>query len=405
MTISPTLPSFNPFSSDFKDHAYTLYEKLREHDPLHRITLPNGRTAWIVTRYKDAVAALKTDYLKKNLFQFVTPEEMGLPSSQMDLMVRHMLNSDPPDHTRLRGLVQKAFTPRMIEKLKERIQDIANSLLDQVVNQSSMELIQDYAYPLPIIVISEMLGLPNEDRDKFREWSHALVSAINVPEKYKQIESDIDAFTDYITNLIEQRRQDPKEDLLSLLVQAESEGDSLSEKELISTIILLIIAGHETTVNLVGNGIFTLLNHADELEKLRNTPSLMDSAVEELLRFMGPVEFATNRWIGEDYEWNGKLISKGDMVLIALASANRDPDYFNDPDRLVLSRERNHHIAFGVGIHHCLGAPLARLEGRIAIDTFLRRQSRLKLAVSPEQLEWQPTYLMRGFVSLPLQFQ
>lgn len=245
----------------------------------------------------------------------------------------------------------------MIERLKDRIQNIADELLNQVEDQPSMELIQDYAYPLPIIVISEMLGLPNEERDQFREWSHALISAINVPEKYKQIESDIAAFTDYITALIEQRRRDPKEDLLSLLVKAESEGDSLSEKELISTIVLLIIAGHETTVNLIGNGIFTLLNHPDELETLRNTPSLMDSAVEELLRFMGPVEFATNRWIGEDYEWNGKLISKGDMVLVALASANRDPEYFKEPDRLDLARERNHHIAFGMGIHHCLGLP------------------------------------------------
>lgn len=405
MTTSPTIPMVNPFSSDFKNHAYSLYEKLREHDPIHKIRLPNGRTAWIVTRYQDAVAALKADYLKKNLFQFVTPEEMGLPSTQMDLMTRHMLNSDPPDHTRLRGLVQKAFTPRMIERLKDRIQNIADELLDQVEAQPSVELIQDYAYPLPIIVISEMLGLPNEERDQFREWSHALVSAINVPEKYKQIKSEIDAFTDYITALIAQRRRDPKEDLLSLLVQAESEGDSLSEKELISTIVLLIIAGHETTVNLIGNGIFTLLNHPDELETLRNTPSLMDSAVEELLRFMGPVEFATNRWIGEDYEWNGKLISNGDMVLVALASANRDPEYFKEPDRLDLSRERNHHIAFGMGIHHCLGAPLARLEGRVAIGTLLRRRSGMKLAVPPEQLEWQPTYLMRGFVSLPLQFQ
>ncbi|BFH68327.1 MAG: cytochrome P450 [Paenibacillus dendritiformis] len=405
MATSPTVPTINPFSSDFKDHAYALYEKLREHDPLHRITLPNGRTAWIVTRYKDAAAALKADHLKKNLFQFVTPDEMGLPPSQMDLMTRHMLNSDPPDHTRLRGLVQKAFTPRMIERLKDRIQGIADGLLDQVEDQASMDLIQDYAYPLPIIVICEMLGLPAEERDQFRQWSHALVSAINVPEKYQQIGSEIDAFTDYITALIEKRRRDPKEDLLSLLVQAESEGDALSEKELISTILLLIIAGHETTVNLIGNGIFTLLTHPDELEALRNAPSLMESAIEELLRFMGPVEFATNRWIGEDYEWNGKLISKGDMVLVALASANRDPEYFKQPDRLILSRERNHHIAFGLGIHHCLGAPLARLEGRIAIGTLLQRRSRMKLAVPPERLEWQPTYLMRGFASLPLQFQ
>ncbi|MDR5600062.1 cytochrome P450 family protein [Paenibacillus larvae] len=405
MATNSTVLPINPFSPDFKNQAYALYEKLRENDPIHKITLPNGKTGWVVTRYKDAAATLKKERLTKNLFQFMHSEDVGLPQKQMNLMFKHMLNTDQPDHTRLRSLVQKAFTPRMIEKLNGRVQEISDSLIDKVESREDMELIQDYAYPLPIIVICEMLGLPSEERDQFRKWSNALVSSMNVPKKYKQIVPDTIAFTNYIKSLIERRRQDPKEDLLSLLTQAESENGKLSEMELVSMIFLLIIAGHETTVNLIGNGTFTLLQHPEQLEKLRRTPSLIGSAIEELLRFMGPVEFATNRWAGEGFEWEGKAISKGDIVLVGLASANRDPESFKHPERLDLTRENNNHLAFGMGIHHCLGAPLARMEGRIAINTLLRRLPNLKLAVSPDCLKWQPSYLMRGFDALPLRFR
>ncbi|MBN3526552.1 cytochrome P450 family protein [Paenibacillus apiarius] len=404
MTKNSTFLPVNPFSSDFKDKAYSLYEQLRMQDPVHKTVMPNGNTAWIVSRYEDAASALKNERLKKNLFQFVGPEETGVPASRMDLLFRHMLNSDPPDHTRLRSLVQKAFTPRMIENMRGRVQEISDWLIDQVETQGSMELIRDYAYPLPLIVICDMLGLPNEERDQFRTWSHAMVSAFNYPEKYKQITSEIDEFTSYIKVLIQRCRLDPQEDLLSLLTQAESEGSKLSEHELVSMIFLLIVAGHETTVNLIGNGTFALLQHRDQLEALRGNPALIHSAIEELLRFMGPVEFATNRWVGEDFEWGGKTIAKGDVVLIALASANRDPEYFLHPERLDITRGNNHHIAFGTGIHHCLGAPLARMEGRIAIDTLLRRLSNMKLAVAPDRLKWQPTFIMRGFTALPVQF-
>ncbi|MCE5172734.1 cytochrome P450 [Paenibacillus profundus] len=404
MTKNSTFLSVNPFSSDFKDKAYSLYEQLRIHDPIHKTVMPNGNTAWIVSRYEDAAAALKNERFKKNLFQFVRPEEVGVPASRMDLLLRHMLNSDPPDHTRLRSLVQKAFTPRMIEKMRARIQEISHWLIDKVEAQESMELIRDYAYPLPIIVICDMLGLPNEERDQFRTWSHAMVSAFNYPERYQQITSEIDQFTSYIKALIKKCRLDPQEDLLSLLTQAESEGSTLSEQELVSMIFLLIVAGHETTVNLIGNGMYALMQHRDQLEALRDTPALIDSAIEELLRFMGPVEFATNRWTGEDYEWSGKTLAKGDVVLIALASANRDPECFEHPERLDITRGNNHHIAFGSGIHHCLGAPLARMEGRIAIGTLLGRLPNMKLAVAPDRLEWQPTYIMRGFTALPVQF-
>ncbi|WP_019419870.1 cytochrome P450 family protein [Paenibacillus sp. OSY-SE] len=404
MMKNSTFLSVNPFSSDFKDKAYSLYEQLRIHDPIHKTVMPNGNTAWIVSRYEDAAAALKNERFKKNLFQFVRPEEVGVPASRMDLLLRHMLNSDPPDHTRLRSLVQKAFTPRMIEKMRARIQEISHWLIDKVEAQGSMELIRDYAYPLPIIVICDMLGLPNEERDQFRTWSHAMVSAFNYPERYQQITSEIDQFTSYIKALIKKCRLDPQEDLLSLLTQAESEGSTLSEQELVSMIFLLIVAGHETTVNLIGNGMYALMQHRDQLEALRDTPALIDSAIEELLRFMGPVEFATNRWAGEDYEWGGKTLAKGDVVLIALASANRDPECFEHPERLDIRRGNNHHIAFGTGIHHCLGAPLARMEGRIAIGTLLGRLPNMKLAVAPDRLEWQPTYIMRGFTALPVQF-
>lgn len=402
MATNPTVLPINPFSSDFKNQAYALYEKLRQDDPIHKITMPNGKTGWIVTRYKDAVATLKKERFSKNLFQFVDADDIGLPQKQIDLMFQHMLNSDPPDHTRLRALVQKAFTPRMLERLNERIQDISESLIDKMKSKRDIELIEDYAYPLPIIVICEMLGLPEDERDQFRKWSHSLISSINVPKRYKQVVPDSIAFSEYIQKLIERRKQDPKEDLLTSLIQAESESDKLSEKELISMIFLLIIAGHETTVNLIGNGLFTLMQHPEQMEKLRSSPSLISSAIEEILRYMGPVEFTTNRWAGEDTKWEGRTISKGDLVLIGLASANRDPEVFIHPDQFDLTRENNHHIAFGMGIHHCLGASLARMEGRIAINTILRRLPDLKLAVSPDQLNWQPGYLMRGFEALPV---
>jgi len=405
MKHSAVLP-INPFSPDFKNQAYALYEKLRENDPIHRITLPNGKTGWVVTRYKDAVDILKKEQLSKNTFQFEDAEEdIGLPQKQVDWLFKHMLFCDPPDHTRLRSLVQKAFTPRMIEKLNGRVQEISDSLIDKVKSQENMELIHDYAYPLPLIVICDMLGLPVDERDQFREWSRAFISSFNVPEKNRKIVPDMRAFINYIQGLIEKRRQDPKEDLLSLLIQAESENDKLSEMELVSMVFLLIIAGHETTVNLIGNSTFALLQHPEQLEELRRDPSLISSAIEEFLRFMSPVEFGTNRWVWEYLEWEGRAISKGDLVMVGIASANRDPEAFIHPERLDLTRENNNHIALGMGIHYCLGAALARMEGRIAINTLLRRLPNIKLAVSPDRLKWQPSYLMRGFDTLPLRFR
>ncbi|MBA4496505.1 cytochrome P450 [Paenactinomyces guangxiensis] len=394
----------NLFSSEFKENAYQIYKQLRLNDPVHRITMPSGHHGWLITRYQDALAVLKDDRIIKNPRKVLNTDKPNRVLAESDLLTNHMLSSDPPDHTRLRSLVQKAFTPRMVEGLRGRIEEIAHTLLNDVQDKGKMNVIDDFAFPLPIIVICEMLGIPAEDRDKFREWSNAIISATNQPDKMRQIQPQVQEFIDYLHDLITKRRQTPRDDLVSRLVHAESEGDQLTEKELFAMIFLLIIAGHETTVNLIGNGILALLEHPAQMEKLKQQPELIHSAVEEMLRYYSPVEIATNRWASEDIFLGGKKIPKGDMVLVMLGSANRDPEQFANPDQLDITRENNRHIAFGLGIHYCLGAPLARLEGEIAIQTLLARMPDIQLAVNPATLKWRPTFLMRGLEELPVTF-
>ncbi|SFJ64827.1 cytochrome P450 family protein [Thermoflavimicrobium dichotomicum] len=396
----------NPFSPDFKEHAYEIYQELREKDPVHQITMPNGNIAWIISRYHDAVSLLKDKRLQKNPRTVFSAEQyqQAFPFPEMRLFIEHMLNSDPPDHTRLRSLVQKAFTPRIIENLRPRIQEIADQLLESVEAQGHMDIIQDYAFPLPIILISELLGIPTEDRNQFRQWSNAVIYAFNQPERLKQVLPEIRAFHAYLQTFITKRRQNPQDDLTSELIRAETENEKLSEKELYSMLFLLIIAGHETTVNLIGNSVFSLLQHPDQCEKLKKEPAFISLAVEEFLRYMSPVEFATNRWAIEDIQLHGKTIKKQDLVLISIASANRDPAKFTHPEKLDITREKNEHIAFGHGIHFCLGAPLARLEGQIAIQTLLQRIPAFELAVTRQELKWQSTFLMRGLQHLPIRF-
>lgn len=393
--------SKNFFSSDFKQRAYEVYRHLRKNSPVHPIELPAGR-AWLITRYEDAVAVLKDNHRYiKNPRTFMSKEEMEKMFLPPELM-NHMLNTDPPDHSRLRALVQKAFTPRMIEGLREEIQRITDMLLDEVEERGEMDLIEDFSYPLPIMLICEMLGIPEKDRAQFREWSTAVVSTVHKPENMKKAGPQIQEFIQYLKYLIAQRRFDLGEDLISSLIQAESEGSRLCEEELYSMIFLLLVAGHETTVNLIGNGVVTLLEHPDQLEKLRNNPHLIQSAVEELLRFSGPVEIATNRWAAEDIPFYDQVIQKKDLVLVVLASANRDESMFEDPDKLDITREHNKHVAFGMGSHFCLGAPLARLEGHIAINTLFQRFPNIGLSVPRDQLEWRPGLLGRGFMGIPM---
>jgi cytochrome P450 PksS len=314
-----------------------------------------------------------------------------------------MLMVDQPDHTRLRGLASKAFTPRMIEQLRPRIQQITDTLLAAVQNQGQMDLIKDFAYPLPITVISEMLGIPPTDRSQFRNWTQVLVNDAIDPQQEDAVVAAMDAFLDYIKTLLNEKRAHPGDDLTSKLLQAEEQGDVLNENELISTIFLLIAAGHETTVNLIGMGTLALLQHPDQLHLLQQDPSLIPSAIEELLRYTSPATI-TARGATEDVTMHGKVIHKGDAVFISLIGANTDPQHFPDPEVLDLTRQENQHLAFGKGIHYCLGAPLARLEGQIAIGTLFQRFPHLRLTCDPTQLVWNRAFGLRGLTSLPVAF-
>ncbi|WP_405082945.1 cytochrome P450 [Paenibacillus chitinolyticus] len=366
--------------------------------------------AWIAFRYDDVAAMLKDPRLVKDMRKYVPqnePEAAGAGTYVGKLFewlrnMPNMLSVDPPDHTRLRRLASKAFTPQMIEGLRPRIQQIADELLDAVQERGRMDLVADFAYPLPINVISEILGIPAADRSLFRGWTQKLLQASVDPSQGSAVEEALEEFIGYIRTLLDAKRRNPGTDVTSGLVQAYEQGDKLSENELLSTIWLLIIAGHETTVNLIGNGTLALLRHPGQMRLLRETPSLLPGAVEEMLRMEGPIVIAS-RFAGEDIAMHGKVIRQGEIVLLSLAAANVDPQKFSDADTLDITREENEHLAFGKGIHHCLGAPLARLEGQIAFGTLLRRLPDLRLAVEPERLVYNHGKL-RSLTSLPVLF-
>ncbi|EGL19252.1 MULTISPECIES: cytochrome P450 [unclassified Paenibacillus] len=366
--------------------------------------------AWIAFRHDDVSAMLKDPRLVKDMRKYVPqnePEAAGASTYVGKLLewlrnMPNMLSVDPPDHTRLRRLASKAFTPQMIEGLRPRIQQIADELLDAVQERGRMDLVADFAYPLPIIVISEILGIPAADRSLFRGWTQKLLQAAVDSSQGSAVEEALEEFIGYIRTLLDEKRRNPGTDVTSGLVQAYEQGDKLSENELLSTIWLLIIAGHETTVNLIGNGTLALLRHPGQMRLLRETPSLLPGAVEEMLRMEGPIVIAS-RFAGEDIAMHGKVIRQGEMVLLSLAAANVDPQKFSDADTLDITREENEHLAFGKGIHLCLGAPLARLEGQIAFGTLLRRLPDLRLAVEPERLVYNHGKL-RSLTSLPVLF-
>ena len=401
-------PQVDLFDPAFKVNPYPTYARLRSTAPVHRAALPDGRGVWLITRYDDVLAVLKDERFVKDWRKVMTPEQLDQVPAIPEVMKplsRNMLDTDPPDHERLRALVSKAFTPRLIERMRGRVQAITDALLDTVEGQGEMDLIDDYAFPLPVTVIAELLGVPSEDRDRFRQWSDAAVSG-NATQEYmeKILIPHMQAFTDYLLAMFEEKRKNPKDDLVSALVQAEEAGDKLSEDELLGMVFLLLIAGHETTVNLIGNGVLALLEHPEQLRRLRDDPSLIKSAVEELLRYDGPVETSTERFAGEDVAIGGTIIPKGEMVLVVIAAADRDPERFPEPDTLDIARMENKHLAFGKGIHHCLGAPLARMEGQIAIGTLIERMPSLRLKGSPDSLSWRPGMVLRGLKALPVEF-
>lgn len=384
------------FTKEFTANPYPAYAKLRDTDPIYPCAFPDGKSGWMITRYEDAVQAFKDPRLVKDYAKLA-----GEQLEHQSVFTRNMLFSDPPDHKRLRGLVQKSFTPGMIEQMRGRIQDITNELLDTWEGRDKVHLIDEFAFPLPIIVICEMLGVPAEDRDKFRLWSTTLIEGSN-GEYASELKQHMNEFVYYLRQMFERLRKDPGQDLISQLIAAEEEGDKLTEQELYGVVTLLIIAGHETTVNLIGNSILSLLEHPDQLHKLIQQPELIHSAIEESLRFNGPVEFSTSRWAREDFEFKGHAFKKGDLVIVALNSANHDPLQFEAPDQFDITKEKSPHLAFGKGIHLCLGAPLARLEGEIAINSLLQRYPNIKLDADKNDLEWRPGMVVRGVKEIPL---
>jgi cytochrome P450 len=398
--VSPDLAS-----PRFKADPYPFYARLRAEAPVWRTRLPDKRTAWLVTRYEDVAGVLKDGRLAKDPLNAQDPEQRAegpwVPGFLKPLE-QNMLDLDDPDHKRLRALVSKAFTPRLIERLRERIEGICRELLDVMERKSRTELVRDYALPLPATVIAELLGIPAKDQRRFHRWSNRIVSISSGRDVWRALPAAL-AFVRYLRRMSERRRASPEDDLMSALVQAEESGDTLSEDELLAMSFLLLVAGHETTVNLIASGTLVLLEHPDQLEKLEDESRLIKPAVEELLRYTSPVEIATERYARWDLEISGTTVPRGELVLAVLGSANRDDQYFEDPDTLNLARDPNRHLAFGRGgVHHCLGAPLARMEGQIAISALLRRFPNLHLDMDPGSLRWRRGIFLRGLQRLSL---
>src|SRR3954463_228508 len=395
----------NLASPEFKANPYPFYAHLRAERPVFQVTLPDKQSAWLIARYDDVLAALKDPRLVKDRTRALTPEQSSkqpwMPGFFRPL-TRNLLDLDPPDHTRLRGLVHKAFTPPLVERLRDRIQGLTLELLDRARGKGTIDLIRDYALPLPTTVIAEMIGVPAADRHRFHRWSSAIVASTSTKWGMLRAMPAVVAFLRFIRRLVARRRSDPRDDLMGALVMAEDAGDRLSDDELVAMIFLLLVAGHETTVNLIGNGSLALLQHPDQLARLRRDPALIKPAIEELLRFDSPLETATERFAREDIVIAGTRIPRGAMVSAIIASANRDDRQFEHPDSLDITREPNRHLSFGLGIHFCLGAPLARMEGQIALATLLSRAPDLRLSVPAKALRWRRGLVLRGLQALPV---
>jgi len=420
----------------FMADAYDTYADLRAKGPVSRVRFAGGgekasddgeessefffrSETYFVTHYDEVIATLLDNRFSVDPRSGMSPEQLEqqppMPEELRPLS-RSILLVDPPDHTRLRKLVQPSFTGRGMEALRGSIQQIVDDLLDQAERDAvergeaapdrQMDLIEAFAYPFPVTVISDMLGIPREDRETIRGWTENLLSAdrLRGREMDEETRAGLREFIDYLRDLFEHKRQTPTDDMISRLVHAEEDGDVLDEDELLATVFLLFLAGHVTTVNLVGNGVLALLTHPDQLAKFKADPELAKGVVEETLRYWGPVDFIGRRIAKEEVELSGTVIPTGEQATVSLASANRDPERFVNPDAFDITRaDANRHVAFGKGIHVCLGAPLARVEGQVAFSTLLRRFPQLRLAVPAEEVRWGSSFL-RGFARLPVLF-
>jgi cytochrome P450 PksS len=389
---------------EFKRDPYPGYRRMRDEAPLCRVRFGRWFSSWLVTRYQDVVTCLKDERFTKDPQR---AKRVGARGTEMHLLritapiSRNLLSLDPPDHTRLRALVQKAFTASLVENLRARVESVAQELLHRAAAQGRMDVIGDFALPLTLTVITEILGVPFPDRRHFQRWTNAVINVSGVPQSLWAGINGL-RFLRYNRRLIRSRRENPADDLLTSLIAAEESGQKLDEGELLNMLFILIVAGYETTVNLIGNGTLALLENPGELARLSADLSLLPCAVEELLRYDSPVPLATPRWTLCDVELGGITIPRGGMVWAGLASANRDPQAFERADTLDLGRQPNRHLAFGQGIHYCVGAPLARMEAQVAFSALLQRFPRLRLAQPRKALRWRSSPILRGMEALPV---
>jgi cytochrome P450 len=400
---------YDLYSQTFSQHAYEIFARIRREGPVFQQPGIDGQTPiWYVSRFEDVEAMLKDDrYFALDFRQAADPDK-DVPRFRqgpeiVEMVNNHLLTKEGDDHRRLRALVTKAFTPRRIADLRPRVQAIADELLDQAAAQKEMDLVSGYAFPLPITVIAELLGIPAADRDKFRGWSDTFVRPALTEQEMQAFVRMATEFVAYLQALFEERRGHPQDDLLSALLQVEEAGDRLSAPELFSMVVLLIVAGHETTVTMIGNATVTLLTHAETRAHLRQHPEEMPQAVEEFLRFDAPVNRTMTRIVAEDIEFGGCAMKRGDLIIGLIGSANRDEAQFPEAGRLEIERDNRAHLAFGRGVHYCLGAPLARLEGEIALNSLLRRLPGLRLRVPAAELEYrEQTPLFHAYAHIPV---
>jgi cytochrome P450 len=421
----------------FMASAYDTYADMRAKGPVSRVRFAGGeeesgdegeeqrsgffaRETFFVTHYDEVIATLLNRRFAVDPRSTMSPEQVEQQEAQTPeefrLFSRSIISLDPPDHTRLRKLVQPSFTGRGIQALRGSIQQIVDDLLDQAERDAAgrgeaapdrrMDLIEAFAYPFPVTVISDMLGIPREDRETIRGWTENLlrVDRLRGQEVDEEVRAGLREFIDYLKDLFDRKRRTPTDDMISRLLHVEEDGEVLDEEEVLATVFLMFLAGHVTTVNLIGNGVVALLTHPDELAKLKADPELAKGVVEETLRYWGPVDFIGRRIAREEVEVGGTVIPTGEQATVSLASANRDPERFANPDAFDITRaDANRHVAFGKGIHVCLGAPLARVEGQVAFSTLFRRFPELRLAIPAEEVRWGSSFL-RGFARLPVLF-